>query len=379
MLLSHIQSFSFVAAARANPTVLGPLDGANWWIWLATYVLADGKFVTIFSLLFGATIVLLAEGAERAGRSPARLHYRRTVVLLVLGLLHGHLLWYGDMLAPMAICGALAFLYAHLPPARLLGIGLAVFAVTPLLALGQAWLAPMPPDVLTRAVEAWAPSGEAVAREIGIYRSGWLTQMEHRVPTAFATATSALATRGLWQLTGLMLAGIALYRLGVLSGARYARFYATMAVVGFGAGIPLIAWGLSHSVATDWDLRAYRVAGDQLNYVGDALVAFGWMGIVMLVCRRGWAPGPLAAVGRMALTNYVLQTVICTTLFYGHGLGLFGRVDQLGQLAIVVGTWGVQLGLSVWWLRQFGLGPLEWISRSLIQDRRVPLRRPRTA
>jgi uncharacterized protein len=103
------------------------------------------------------------------------------------------------------------------------------------------------------------------------------------------------------------------------------------------------------------------------------------MGIVMLVCRRGWAPGPLAAVGRMALTNYVLQTVICTTLFYGHGLGLFGRVDQLGQLAIVVGTWGVQLGLSVWWLRQFGLGPLEWISRSLIQDRRVPLRRPRTA
>ena len=95
----------------------------------------------------------------------------------------------------------------------------------------------------------------------------------------------------------------------------------------------------------------------------------------MLICQRGWRLRPVAAVGRMALTNYLLQSVICTTIFYGHGLGLFGRVDRAGQLAIVVGIWAFQLLASSVWLGYFAVGPVEWVTRWLVFGRRPAFRR----
>jgi len=97
---------------------------------------------------------------------------------------------------------------------------------------------------------------------------------------------------------------------------------------------------------------------------------------VMLLCQRGWPLRPVAAVGRMALSNYLLQSVICTTIFYGHGLGLFGRVDRAGQLAIVVGVWAFQLLASSAWLRYFAVGPVEWVTRWLVYRRRPIFLRP---
>jgi len=96
---------------------------------------------------------------------------------------------------------------------------------------------------------------------------------------------------------------------------------------------------------------------------------------VMLVCQRGWQLRPIAAVGRMALTNYLLQSLICTTIFYGHGLGLFGHVDRAGQFAIVLGIWAFQLLASSAWLRYFALGPIEWVTRWIVFGRRPGFRR----
>jgi len=99
---------------------------------------------------------------------------------------------------------------------------------------------------------------------------------------------------------------------------------------------------------------------------GNLLVALGWVALVMLLCQRGWHLRPVAAVGRMALTNYLLQTMICTTIFYGHGLGLFGQVDRAGQFAIVLGVWAFQLLASSAWLGYFALGPVEWVVRLIV-------------
>jgi len=109
------------------------------------------------------------------------------------------------------------------------------------------------------------------------------------------------------------------------------------------------------------------------------LVALGWVAFVMILCQRGWQLGPVAAVGRMALTNYLLQTVICTTIFYGHGLGLFGQVDRAGQFAIVLAVWAFQLLASSAWLGYFALGPVEWAVRWLVYGRRPRLLRPSPA
>jgi uncharacterized protein len=132
----------------------------------------------------------------------------------------------------------------------------------------------------------------------------------------------------------------------------------------------LIALGLWRSYATRWDLLDFVLVSDQLHYWGNLFVALGWTALAMLLCQRGWQLGPMAAVGRMALTNYLLQTVICTTIFYGHGFGLFGRVNRAGQLAIVVAIWAFQLLASSAWLRYFAVGPMEWVLRWFIYGRR---------
>ena len=116
----------------------------------------------------------------------------------------------------------------------------------------------------------------------------------------------------------------------------------------------------------------------QFNYWGSLFVALGWVGLVMLVCKSGVAPrltGVLAATGRMAFTNYLLQTVICTTIFYGHGFGLFGKVERLEQILIVLAVWVVLLVLSPVWLRYFRFGPAEWLWRCLTYMQAQPMRR----
>jgi len=376
ILVVNVQSFAFVAAARWNPTVQGNLAGANWWVWLGTHVIFDGKFTAIFAMLFGASIVLQAEGCARRGVSAARTHYRRMAVLLALGLLHAHLLWYGDWLAILAVCGAVAFLYRGLPARTLATAGVLVFAIGSVISVAVALSLPWrSPETVERMVADWAPSTEAIAAEVAVYRSGWLDQMRHRVPAAIRLETSGLAMRGLWQMTGLMLVGMALLKLGVLGAGRSPVFYAAMAAVGTSVGIPLVLHGVGRSMASGWDLRVHLATDGLFNYWGGLLVSLSWIATVMLLIRLGCRMKTLAAVGRLALTNYLMQTLICTTIFYGHGLGLFARIDRVGQLEIVAGVWAVQLITSTWWMRHFAFGPAEWLWRSIAYGRWTPIRR----
>jgi uncharacterized protein len=371
MLAVHIQLFAFPSLARWNPTAYGDLHGVNWWVWLATFVLADGKFISIFAMLLGVSIVMLAgEAGGRAGPAwPA--HMRRMAVLLVLGLLHAYLLWYGDMLVPLALSGTVVFFARRLSPGRLLILGGLTFTIASALSFALTWsTAQSDPAALAAWKEQWTPRPEIIAREIAEYRGGWAQQMEHRVPAALETQTVAFATRLFWQMTGLMLLGMALFKLDVLSATRSRGFYLRMGMLGFGAGTLLIALGIWRSFATNWDLLDFALVSDQLCYWGNLFVALGWTSLVMLLCQRGWLLRPVAAVGRMALTNYLLQTVICTTIFYGHGFGLFGSIDRAGQLAIVVGIWAFQLLASSAWLRYFAVGPIEWVTRLLVFGRR---------
>ena len=360
----HIQSFAMVVAARLNPAVGGDLDGAKGWIWLATAVLADGKFLAIFAMLFGAGLLLLSARGEGAG-DVERLHHRRMALLGGIGLVHAYLLWYGDMLVTFALCGALVFGLRALPPRRLLTCGALALVCASVIALGLgASMRWWPEDVRAGFRQVWAPSTEMVGREIAAYRGGWLGQMAHRVPEAFQIETSQFLLRGLWQTCGLMLIGMGLFKLGVLTATRSTGFYAGMTALGFGLGLPLAWAGVARSRAHGFDLDDFMLVGTQLSYWGDQALGLGFVGLVMLLCRLGWRPRAVAAVGRTALSNYVLQTLICTTVFYGHGLGLFGSVDRVGQLLIVLAVWTVQLLWSRWWTCRFAVGPLEWAWRT---------------
>ena len=224
----------------------------------------------------------------------------------------------------------------------------------------------------------WAPLQEQVVAELEAYRGGWGAQNQHRFMMALQMQTGSFLFNISWRAGGLMLVGMGLYKLGVFSAALPARTYKKMILAGLIFGLPLIIAGVWYHEATDWALEVGFLGGMQFNYWGSLLVALGWVGAVMLFCQgwsESWLYRSLAATGQMALSNYLMQTLICTTLFYGHGLGLYGSVERTGQILIVFAVWAVQLLWSPWWMARFRFGPFEWLWRSLTYWRLQPIRR----
>ena len=379
ILVMNVQLFAMPDAAYFNPTAYGDLEGANLYVWLGGRLLADQKFMTIFSMLFGAGIVLMTARAEARGDA-TRVHYRRMGWLAVIGLLHAHLLWFGDILFLYAVCGMLVFPFRRQSPGRLLAIGTATLAGGAAIFAGlQASLPYWPEEALAEVtVGAWQPTRAIVDDALATYRGGWLEQLPVRSASALGFETFMLAIWGAWRAGGLMLIGMALYKLDVFGARLSRRFYGALVAAALVAGIPVEAYGVALDFEFGWALDWSLLQGRQFNYWPSIAVSLGYVGLVMLACRSSVlrpATRPFAAVGQMALTNYLLQTVICTTIFYGHGLGHYGSVDRSGQLGVVIGVWTVQLIASPLWLRRYRFGPAEWVWRSLTYGARPPFRR----
>src|SRR5262252_1341766 len=180
MLAVHIQLFAFPSLARWNPTAYGDLQGVNWWVWLATFVLADGKFISIFAMLLEVSIIMLGGEADDRAVPAWPVHMRRMAVLLMLGLMHAYLLWYGDMLVPLALSGTVVFFARRLSPGGLLILGGFTFAIASALSFALTWsTAQSDPAALAAWKEQWTPQPAIIAREIAQYRGGWLQQMAH--------------------------------------------------------------------------------------------------------------------------------------------------------------------------------------------------------
>jgi uncharacterized protein len=380
ILPMNIQSFAMLDAAYQNPTAYGDLHGGNFLVWLFSHVLADLKFVTIFSMLFGAGILLMSRRAEAAGRRPGPIHYRRMIWLVIFGILHGFLLWSGDILFTYGFCGLFVYPARRLRPRNLIVIGLLLFSVTTVSMVGiERLIAHQSPATQQSMKEdMWDPLPAQAARETAAFRGGWRTQMSERASNSSAMETVFLAAYTFWRVTGLMLIGMALFQLGVFSAASSPAAYRKMIAAAVVVGIPVTLYGTWRDFARGWEFLYSFFLGSQYNYWASLLISAGWIGSVMLMLK-GNVLRPLtdrlAAIGRMAFSNYILQTLLCSVVFYGNGLGLFGKVSRVGQFAIVVAVWTVQLLVSPLWLRYFQFGPLEWVWRSLTYFTLEPFRR----
>lgn len=378
ILVMNIQSFSMPEAAYLNPSAYGDLTGLNKCVWIVSHVVADQKFMTIFSLLFGAGIVLLTQRAEAKGRRSASVHYRRTLWLWIIGMMHAYLLWHGDILVPYSLCAVLVYLFRKLSPRKLLVIGGIVFLVPSILYVLFGLSIPQwPSEAVADTKGYWEPSQEAVSRELTAYRGSWLTQMKHRVPSSVAFQTFVFFIWFGWRIGSLMLFGMALFKLGILSAERSQRFYRRMAVIGLGVGLPVVVYGIIRNFRADWAFEYSMFLGWQFNYWGSLPIGLGYIALIMLMCqsrRYERLKSLFAPIGRTALSNYLGQTIICTTLFYGHGLGVFGHVQRWQQVIIMFGVWVIQLAVTPLWLRYFKFGPAEWVWRSLTYWRVQPMR-----
>ncbi|MGD8537350.1 MAG: DUF418 domain-containing protein [Candidatus Aminicenantes bacterium] len=378
ILIMNIQGYSMIQAAYLNPAAYGDLSGINKWVWILSHIFADQKFMTIFSIMYGAGIVLLTSRAAASKRSVAGLHFRRTFWLLIIGLIHAYLMWHGDILVPYALCAIPAFLFRKLKPKTLVIFGMILILIASLIYLAFGLSMPQwPIEAKDNVMSFWNPNAEATNSEIEAYRGGWTEQMTHRVPSSIAFHTFVFLIWTGWRVGGLMLIGMALFKWGILSAERSKRLYQRLITIGLPVGWTLVIMGIIQNFSHGWSLEYSMYLGWQFNYWGSLFVSMAYIGIIMLICLSNTKTKLLqsfAAVGRMALSNYLLQTVICTTIFYGHGLGFFGRLDRWQQILIIPAIWIFQLIVSPIWLRHFRFGPVEWLWRSLTYLKLQPFR-----
>jgi uncharacterized protein len=401
ILVMNIYAFAMSAVAYSNPIVSGGTEWYNLATWYFTHLFFDQKFMTIFSMLFGAGLVMMSTRAETRGDDYTGTWFRRMFWLLVIGAAHAYLLWFGDILFVYALAGMLIFAFRYASTPTLVWTACALLAVGMMLSYaGGAMLSELRttgPEVVAMdeagetldesqqaILEAWErssmfmqPPEAQLAEDTAAYTGRYGEIVEYRAPLVARMQSQAVFGAAFWRIVGLMLLGMAIMRRGILSAERDPAFYRLMMGAGYGIGLPLIGLGAWNIAAHDFDLVWLLKIGSFPNYIGSILVAFGHIGLVMTIIQRAAFPGLMtrfAAVGRMAFTNYLMHSLILTTVFYGYGFGLYGQVPRLQQMAIVVAVIGFQLWLSPWWLARFRFGPAEWLWRSLTYLRLQPMR-----
>lgn len=403
ILVMNIPWFAWPGEAFFNPTLAGGFDGANYGVWLTGEMLFNMKMMTIFSMLFGAGMLVMTDRATHAGRSAAAIYYRRLGWLLLIGLLHAYLLWSGDILYTYALCGLLLYPMRKMRPVTLIVLGSIVVLIgVAIMAAQGAFFAvardgataarealaagKQPTDFQQSMLQAWdgvkqefVPDETMREAQARAYLGTYAELFVHRAfENIFVCQTLLFATMFFWRAFGPMLIGMGLMKLGVISDRRSVRFYAMLMVIGYGVGLPIVWVGAQRMLKHGFDFVAIFQADWAFNSMGSIIVALGHIGLVMLVCKLGlmkWLTSALAAVGRMALTNYLMHSLICSIIFFGWGFGQWGSLSRVQAILVVVVIWVVQLLISPWCLRRFQFGPMEWLWRSLTYWKLQPMRR----
>lgn len=355
ILLMNIIAFALPKAAYVNPAWQGMPTVGEFLVWAAQDLLAQAKFLTLFAMLFGAGLQLLLPRGGRWLQS-------RLIWLCVLGLLHGLLLWEGDILLAYGLTGLLVWRMIRdvATPRQLINTGLLLYLV------GSGVLVVLGMGAGSQPGSGWLPGAAAVQYETFWRTHGGSEALLNRLDMV-GDALIALAVQYVWQLAGLMMIGAALMRNGWLQGhfdtAHYRRTGWRLVAAGMAIELPSIVL----QYLTGWDFRwsgfflqVPREIGAPLQSLGYAALCFGyWPALPERLTAA------VSRVGRMALSSYLLQTLICTTLF--NSLGWFNQFSRAQLLLMVPAIWAVNLLFSWLWLRRFRQGPLEWLWRWLTQ------------
>jgi uncharacterized protein len=390
ILVMNIVAFALPFSAYSNPAAGGPPGTADLAAWFVNFVAVDSKMRGLFSMLFGASTLLVIERAEASGRSPVRAHYARMIWLALFGLVHFYFIWFGDILFLYAACGMLLFPFRRLS-VKALGwwaagfflVGTALF-----LALWSSFVAAqagtLPGDAgagmrtaLDQIEAAMGANSSSYAKDVALYLGSYGSIVAYRTTEAAGEPVQGLIMM-LWESMGLMLAGMALFKARMLTGEWPAARYLKWAIVCFLiAGPPLVGLAV-YQMHAGFDGVAVFGGTAALSVPFDIIMTFGWVALILWLIRTAASDAVrarLAAAGRMAFTNYLTTSIVMTTIFYGYGLGLFGSVSRAALYLFCFGMWAAMLLWSKPWLDRFHYGPLEWLWRSLARAKLQPMRR----
>jgi len=383
----NVVGFAMVEAAYFHPPAYGWNGLADRLMWLANFVLIDGKMRSLFSMLFGASMLLVAERAEAVGESPVAVHYRRMIVLLLFGLAHFYFLWFGDILSTYAVVGMVAFLFW-----RLNAISLAAFAATAyifafafslsdaagmshavgILASGHA--SDVDLEAARGTVSFLAPEKSYVAHDLAVHQNFGAYVRETTGPRSGEPLDTILA---IWPETlALMLLGMAGYRSGFLTGTWPRATYRQIALAGIGLGAVFSAVLAAIVWTSGFRLPLPMIALETWSMPAHPVMALSYAALIILLIReRGALTQRFAAVGRAAFTNYLGTSLLATFIFNGWGLGLYGRLSRAECSLLAPLFWLLMLLWSKPWLDRFRFGPFEWLWRSLARGKLQPMRK----
>jgi uncharacterized protein len=388
-------------AADWNPKVSGGATGPNLGAFLLQYVLFDGKFRGIFSIMFGASSYYLVSRAvsRGAGIQAAEVYYRRTLWLMLFGIVHAYLIWHGDILYPYALLGLILFpLHKARPKWLLVTAGVCVLIMsgyqivqgfrvqkTHRLAMEaeQAVAQHKTPTEEQKAAQTeWEnmrkyvnPSKDDLKKEHEMYSGSYFHLVAKRAALVKEWHGTPFYMSG-WDMFTMMIVGIAFARTGVLAAKRSTRFYTWMLVGGYGIGLPIgsiaayLAWNQGFQpLQTVFVFTTYQTARIAMT--------LGHMSALLLLCKAGLLAGlqrRLAAVGQTAFSNYIAHSLVYGFVFYGYGFNLFDKLQRYQLYYVVLGMWVFSLVASPIWLAHYRFGPLEWCWRSLTYWKRQPMR-----
>ncbi len=400
ILLMNITGFG-LPDAYTNPQNAGGATGINLVTWIVTEIGFEGTQRALFSMLFGASVILFTSRLEAQGRPDAAdIYMRRNLWLVGFGMINAFLLlWHGDILYTYGITALFLYPFRKLAGKWLMAIGLAALLAGAIWSFGESRNALAAAEAYPTAVAARDAGAQLTPEQEGAIAT-WEQQRANYKATPQRIADAVRAhTRGFWpafthaaratvifqtwglyryffDVFGMMLIGMGLFRLGVLTLERRRALYLAMVAGGYAIGLATNAWETRHIIDGGFSARAFAEVTTTYD-LGRLGMTVGHLGLLLLFVRSGIlrpVRRAFAAVGRMAITNYLVHSAICLVLFIL--LGEYGQLERHQLYYVVFAIWAFQLAFSPLWLRHFKFGPVEWLWRSLTYVRLQPMRRP---
>ena len=400
ILLLNIITFANPFAAYYDPRVDGADSGLNLAVAMAVDIWFEGSFRAIFSMLFGAGLLIFIDKPSVDANVTKSLYYRRTVLLIGFGLFNSYfLVWAGDILYAYGMTGLLLYFFRDFPARKLAQFAALILLLLGLLHIGSHFagraiyaeyqtVASLPADSEISAdqqqiLDNWdlfqrqqfaAP--DQVAEQIEARQSGYINNFLVTAEINIAFQGVIFLLNNLWDAGAMMLLGMAFMKWKILDASRSMSFYLKMTAIGFGVGLTINTWEVVTYVSSGFE--PFWAAAARPSYdVGRMAMALGYIGLVMIICKLDilvWLRYALARVGQMALTNYLSQSLICNIIFMGFGFGLFAQLERFEIYYVVFGVWVFQILFSVYWLKHYRYGPAEWLWRSLTYKKKQSLR-----
>ena len=405
ILMMNIPGFGYLESTMA--AVTKDPGSRDYFAFAAVGTAFEGTMRALFSMLFGAGMILFATNKRDSLNGPTviELYYRRLLWLVAFGVIDAYvLLWRGDILFMYGLMGMLLYPFRRVKPALMLGLAGVCLVIN--LYKANDWTSRMrenrlgyleavrleklkqkPTDKQLEAKTNWEgqmarikPDPKAEAKTLAAMRGNYPSVFSQLLPET-AGGVVYYTYHGAWDMLDMMLLGMALLGWGFLTGKLPTRTYAATLLIGYGVGLPLSWFYVQFTAASYQDIGhvvdTYRVSPQLLYDVRRVLLALGHASLLLLLYRAGavtWLLNALIAVGQMAFSNYLMQSIICTLFFHGYGFGYYGKLAYYQLYYVVLAVWIFQLIASPIWLRYFRFGPFEWLWRSLTYWKPQPMR-----